>query len=139
MYKLYLTGSPRLTREGRMVNCSHKGLALLCYLALEPSQSREQVATLLWEHSAARQNLRVELTKLRLSGLNFPAHTSHLRVTGLDTDTDGLIKRLHLSPISTEVLFVQGKARVGEEVAEAQNFLRLDARIPLIRVELAPV
>ena len=47
--------------------------------------------------------------------------------------------RLRLSPISTEVLFVQGKARVGDEVAEAQNFLRLDAQMPLIRVELAPV
>jgi len=50
---------------------------------------REQLAALLWEHKAARQNLRVELTRLRSSGLDFSgAQTPTLSLNHLPTDLE---------------------------------------------------
>jgi len=92
MHTLHLTGFPRLTYEGQAVDCSRKGLALLCFLVLERDKphSRETLTSLLWDapHATSQRNLRVELSKLRASGLSLPSH--ELSVEVLSTDLIGL-------------------------------------------------
>ena len=92
MYALHLTGFPRLTYGGQDVDCSRKGLALLCFLVLERDKlhSRETLTSLLWDapHATSQRNLRVELSKLRTSGLSLPSH--ELSVEVLSTDLEGL-------------------------------------------------
>lgn len=57
-------GSPRLERDGRPVPLRRKGLALLGYLAVSGTASRDLLATLLWENWSGRANLRVELHRM---------------------------------------------------------------------------
>lgn len=62
---LHLDTAPRVEVDGRVVRLSRKGLALLCYLALEGPTRRQRVADLLWDHGRAMKNLRVEIYRLR--------------------------------------------------------------------------
>jgi predicted ATPase/DNA-binding SARP family transcriptional activator len=68
-FKIFLFGTPRLERDGRMVDISRrKTLALLSYLAVSGQiHTREFLATLLWPESDAstgRGNLRRALYEL---------------------------------------------------------------------------
>ena len=63
--RLALNGPAGLFRGDEPVRVRRKGLALLYYLALEESARREFLADLLWGHSLASNNLRVELHRLR--------------------------------------------------------------------------
>lgn len=74
-FHLMLWGPARLEHQGHEVKLQRKGLAILYYLALEGPTRREVLADLLWGHSAASQNLRVELYRLSqaLSPLGFTA------------------------------------------------------------------
>lgn len=74
-FQLMLWGPARLEHQGREIKLQRKGLAILYYLALEGPTRREVLADLLWGHSAASQNLRVELYRLSqvLSPLGFTA------------------------------------------------------------------
>jgi hypothetical protein len=71
--QLKLWGPARLEYQGRELKLQRKGLAILFYLALEGATRREVLADLLWGHTAASQNLRVELHRLSqtLSPLGF--------------------------------------------------------------------
>lgn len=62
--QLKLWGPSRLEYQGREIKLQRKGLAILYYLALEGATRREVLADLLWGHTAASQNLRVELHRL---------------------------------------------------------------------------
>lgn len=62
--QLKLWGPARLEYQGRELKLQRKGLAILFYLALEGATRREVLADLLWGHTAASQNLRVELHRL---------------------------------------------------------------------------
>lgn len=62
---LYLWGVAWLEYQHEPVRLSHKGLAILYYLALQGPTRREVLADLLWEHAEAAQNLRVTLSQLR--------------------------------------------------------------------------
>jgi hypothetical protein len=62
--KLKLWGTARLEHQGREIKLQRKGLAVLYYLALEGPTRREVLASMLWGHAAASQNLRVELHRL---------------------------------------------------------------------------
>ncbi len=62
---LHLLGPAHVTVDGRKVRLARKGLALLCYLALERTAARERLASLLWGHRQAMTNLRVEIHRLR--------------------------------------------------------------------------
>ncbi|GEM87568.1 transcriptional regulator [Meiothermus granaticius] len=62
--QLKLWGPARLEYQGRELKLQRKGLAVLYYLALEGPTRREVLADLLWGHTAASQNLRVELHRL---------------------------------------------------------------------------
>ncbi|RIH84497.1 AfsR/SARP family transcriptional regulator [Calidithermus roseus] len=62
--QLKLWGPARLEYQGREIKLQRKGLAILYYLLLEGPTRREVLADLLWGHSAASQNLRVELHRL---------------------------------------------------------------------------
>jgi hypothetical protein len=64
LIQLKLWGPARLEYQGRELKLQRKGLAILYYLALEGATRREVLADLLWGHSAASQNLRVELHRL---------------------------------------------------------------------------
>ena len=63
--QLALYGDVGLYAAGKRVSLRRKSLAILCYLALEGPIGRAAMASLLWEHASARQNLRVELHHLR--------------------------------------------------------------------------
>lgn len=71
--ELHLDGWVRLEYGGNEIQLRRKGLALLCYLALEGPTEREYLTDLLWGSGASSSNLRVELHRLRqaLSGLSF--------------------------------------------------------------------
>lgn len=62
---LHLLGPAHVTVDGRKVRLARKGLAMLCYLALERTAARERLASLLWGHRQAMTNLRVEIHRLR--------------------------------------------------------------------------
>lgn len=62
---LHLLGPAHVTVDGRKVRVARKGLAVLCYLALERTAARERLASLLWGHRQAMTNLRVEIHRLR--------------------------------------------------------------------------
>lgn len=62
---LPLWGKARLLSGERTVPVRRKALAILYYLALEGETPRERLADLLWGHSLAANNLRVELSHLR--------------------------------------------------------------------------
>lgn len=62
--QLKLWGPARLEYQGRGLKLQRKGLAILFYLALEGATRREALADMLWGHTAASQNLRVELHRL---------------------------------------------------------------------------
>ncbi|WP_243028060.1 hypothetical protein [Thermus albus] len=64
VYALPLFGRARVLFRGTELRVSHKGLALLYYLALEGPTSRARLADLLYGHGAGLQNLRVELHRL---------------------------------------------------------------------------
>lgn len=68
---LNLFGAASLTINGEQVSLTRKALALLYYLAVEGPTSRERLAELLWGHSGANRNLRVELHRARAA---FAAH-----------------------------------------------------------------
>lgn len=53
-----------MERDGRPVELHRKGLALLAYLGVSGSASRDHLAALLWDSWAGRTNLRVELHRL---------------------------------------------------------------------------
>ena len=70
--RLTLFGNPKLMADDQAVSLkSHKGLALLAYLAIERiTHSRDSIATLLWpefNQSRARANLRRTLSALNKS------------------------------------------------------------------------
>lgn len=75
MLTLNMLGHVYVTHNGHSVQVSHKGAALLSYLALErQAHHREHLADLLWDHPQALRNLRVELTRLKQQGISpFPA------------------------------------------------------------------
>lgn len=75
MLTLNMLGHVYVTHNGHSVQVSHKGAALLSYLALErQSHHREHLADLLWDHPQSLRNLRVELTRLKQQGISpFPA------------------------------------------------------------------
>jgi DNA-binding SARP family transcriptional activator len=89
---LSVTGTMRLMLDGRETPLSsRKALAILAYLALQPSrsESRERVAALLWSDSggdharaALRQTLRRLKTDLGEAGELLEADRSLLRLTG---------------------------------------------------------
>lgn len=65
-------GVPRVTGPAGLLDVTGKSLALLMFLALEGETPREVLADLLWSDQggeAARRNLRVQLHRLRGSGL----------------------------------------------------------------------
>lgn len=62
---LHLRGAVRLESDGKPLRVRRKGLALLCYLALEGPSRREFLAELLWGHRSSANNLRVEVHRLR--------------------------------------------------------------------------
>lgn len=62
---LHLVGPAHVQADGQIVHLRHKGLAILCVLALDGSVRRERLADLLWESPRAMENLRVELHRLR--------------------------------------------------------------------------
>lgn len=62
---LHLVGPTYVQADGHAVRLRHKGLAILCVLALDGSVRRERLADLLWESPRAMQTLRVELHRLR--------------------------------------------------------------------------
>ncbi len=63
--RLPLYGPAGLYVDGGRVAMRAKSLAILYYLALEGPTRRATLASLLWPHGSARQNLRVELHELR--------------------------------------------------------------------------
>ena len=63
--RLHLVGPPYVQADGHAVRLRHKGLAILCVLALDGSVRRERLADLLWEGPRAMENLRVEMHRLR--------------------------------------------------------------------------
>jgi DNA-binding SARP family transcriptional activator len=72
MYKIYLFGTPRIDKNGEMVQISRrKSLALLAYLAATGQpHSRDELLTLLYPghgQSGARSNLRRDLSELKSS------------------------------------------------------------------------
>lgn len=82
---LHLVGPAHVQADGQIVRLRHKGLAILCVLALDGSVRRERLADLLWESPRAMENLRVELHRLRQAfrpfGLEpFGASTDPLRL-----------------------------------------------------------
>lgn len=87
MPTLYLLGRVYMTREDQALSLSNKAAALLAYLSLEGRpHHREHLAELLWNHSGALRNLRVELTRLRQQQLAlFPERQPML---ALNCDTD---------------------------------------------------
>ncbi|MDZ7702935.1 MAG: hypothetical protein U5L04_00440 [Trueperaceae bacterium] len=62
---LYLYGPARLEHQGRNVKLTQRSLALLYYLAIEGPTRRDVLSELLWGFGDARNNLRVELSRLR--------------------------------------------------------------------------
>ncbi|WP_288402921.1 hypothetical protein [uncultured Deinococcus sp.] len=87
MPTLHLLGRVYMTQDDHALSLSHKAAALLAYLALEGRpHHREHLAELLWNHSGALRNLRVELTRLRQQQLAlFPERQPML---SLHCDTD---------------------------------------------------
>ncbi|MFC5847501.1 hypothetical protein [Deinococcus petrolearius] len=87
MPTLHLLGRVYMTREDQALSLSNKAAALLAYLSLEGRpHHREHLAELLWNHSGALRNLRVELTRLRQQQLAlFPERQPMLALT-CDTD-----------------------------------------------------
>ncbi|MEJ2665650.1 MAG: hypothetical protein P8Z81_00860 [Deinococcales bacterium] len=71
--RLPVYGAARIENNGQTVAVRVKALAALYYLALHGSATREELAALLWEGPASRQNLRVNLHTLRrtLAGLGY--------------------------------------------------------------------
>ncbi len=90
MIVLHLMGPVHLSSKDHAADLSLKSLALLAYLALEKQpQHREHLAGLLWDNLEARQNLRVELSRIRASGLKlFPNSVQLLSLEGAHTDLD---------------------------------------------------
>ncbi|MFO7546535.1 MAG: hypothetical protein R6W77_13670 [Trueperaceae bacterium] len=66
---LHVVGPVHVRADGHTVRLRHKGLAILCVLALDGSVRRERLADLLWETPRAMQNLRVELHRVRAAFL----------------------------------------------------------------------
>lgn len=87
MPTLYLLGRVYMTQNDHSMTLSNKAAALLTYLSLEGQpHHREHLAELLWNHSGALRNLRVELTRLRQQQLAlFPERQPML---SLSCDTD---------------------------------------------------
>ncbi len=93
-----LLGSPQVYRDGQLlVFPSHKALALLLYLAVEPgSHSRKTLSELFWPESDAahaRSALRTTVVELRgvLAEETSPAHrTGTHRIPHLHIDRDSL-------------------------------------------------
>lgn len=65
MIRLPLYGPARAVGPRGLLPLRRKALALLYYLALEGPSRREKLASLLWDHGSAGQNLRSELAHLR--------------------------------------------------------------------------
>lgn len=69
VWKLYLFGAPLLEHTGKIIEMdTRKALALLAYLALSGSQSRESLAVLFWpeyDQASARGALRRTLSTLQ--------------------------------------------------------------------------
>lgn len=63
--RLFLYGPARAEGPLGPLPLRRKALGILYYLALEGPARRERLADLLWDHGAASQNLRAELTHLR--------------------------------------------------------------------------
>jgi len=85
---IHLLGHAHVTLHGRTFPISAKAVALITYLALEKvPQHRERLADLLWNTAEARKNLRVELARIRSTGLNiFPASRQLLYLENVVTD-----------------------------------------------------
>lgn len=83
MLRLHLLGHVHVSQNSQPVHLSAKSTALLTYLALERApQHREHLADLLWERADSLGNLRVELARLRSSGLDlFPARQPMLSLS----------------------------------------------------------
>jgi predicted ATPase/DNA-binding SARP family transcriptional activator len=72
MYKIYLFGSPRIYKNGEMVQISRrKSLAIFAYLSItNKPHNRDEMATLLYpgnDQSSARGNLRRDIFELKSS------------------------------------------------------------------------
>ncbi|RJF71662.1 hypothetical protein D3875_08860 [Deinococcus cavernae] len=105
-----MLGHVYVTFNGHTVQVSHKGAALLSYLALEgQSHHREHLADLLWDHPQSLRNLRVELTRLKQQGISpFPARQPML---SLNCPTD-LEQWTHSAHAVTENTLPDWLARV---------------------------
>ncbi|GGL09670.1 ATP-binding protein [Deinococcus radiotolerans] len=96
MLKVFLLGHTYAHSGQRPVHLSTKAVALITYLVLEERvHHRDHMAALLWNHGDARQNLRVELARIRSAGIvGFPLGerllTVHNSTTDLGVWEDGL-------------------------------------------------
>lgn len=90
MLKVFLLGHTYAHSGQRPVHLSTKAVALITYLALEGRvHHRDHMAALLWNHGDARQNLRVELARIRSAGISgFPLGERLLTVHHSSTDLD---------------------------------------------------
>ena len=87
MLTVHLLGHVYVSVGGLPLRLSLKATALITYLALERQpQHREVMADLLWPSCAALANLRVELSKLRATGLDLGPARSPLLSTEATTD-----------------------------------------------------
>lgn len=88
MLKVFLLGHTYAHSGQRPVHLSTKAVALITYLVLEERvHHRDHMAALLWNHGDARQNLRVELARIRSAGISgFPLGERLLTVHNSSTD-----------------------------------------------------
>jgi hypothetical protein len=121
MIVLHLMGHAHLSSQDQPTDLSLKSLALLAYLALEKQpQHREHVAGMLWDNMEARQNLRVELSRIRASGLGlFPNSVQMLSLEGVQTDLE----------------LWENQAQMGFEDADLPHWLSQLRGLPLAGME----
>ncbi|KQR27948.1 hypothetical protein [Deinococcus sp. Leaf326] len=92
MPTLHLLGRVYMTQDDQALSLSHKAAALLAYLSLEGRpHHREHLAELLWNHSGALRNLRVELTRLRQQQLALFPERQPMLALNCDTDLARLV------------------------------------------------
>lgn len=119
---LAVHGPARLTVDAKPVKLRRKGLALLYVLAVDGPTRRERLAEILWGHTRALQNLRVELHRLKdaLSPLGiepFADGSDPLSLAGV------MLDRAAPKPTGTSVL-LEGLDDISPEFQEWLDRLR---------------
>jgi AAA ATPase domain len=87
---IHMLGHVYITQGDKTMPVSAKALALIVYLHIEKlPQHRERLADLLWNTPLSRKNLRVELARIRSTGLNiFPSSHQLLELKNATSDIE---------------------------------------------------